>query len=390
MKTQSPNRTPLYITGLATQYPSNIVSSEGFEDIVKRLYPKHIGSTRIQKLIAVNKLTGISSRPLVSNFSGDETTCSSPPPIDEISRTFREIGVDLAVSACKKALLEAQISASEVTHTVAVTCTDTGNPGYDILVTGKLDLDPEVDRTLLHGVGCAGGLAALRTAANMAAGAAQRGIPARVLVFACELCSLYTRCELQSACDDNKEFSIGPVLFSDAAAALVVCNELGLERGVRPVFELLDWNSAILPGTLASMSYLVEPDGYHLRLSKCVPENCVGAIMPMYKTLESSFGYGDDFKTSDCDWAMHPGGIAILRGAQQALNLFQDQLRASFDIYQSYGNSSSPTILIVLDRLRNMGYGRDRVIATSFGPGLRIEMFTMKRCRSKPNRRLTE
>jgi type III polyketide synthase len=62
------------------------------------------------------------------------------------------------------------------------------------------------------------------------------------------------------------------------------------------------------------------------------------------------------------------------------MNLADDHIRASLEVYQSYGNSSSPTVLIVLDRLRHMGRGRDNVIATSFGPGMMIEMCMLKRC----------
>jgi 3-oxoacyl-[acyl-carrier-protein] synthase III len=88
------------------------------------------------------------------------------------------------------------------------------------------------------------------------------------------------------------------------------------------------------------------------------------------------------YTPTEFDWAIHPGGAAILRGAQQLLDLTDDHIRASLKVYRSHGNSSSPTVLIVLDELRRMGKGRDNVVATSFGPGLTIEMCMMKRCRS--------
>jgi type III polyketide synthase len=82
----------------------------------------------------------------------------------------------------------------------------------------------------------------------------------------------------------------------------------------------------------------------------------------------------------DFDWALHPGGQAILDGARDILQLTADQLRASCEIYKTRGNSSSPTVLAVLDKLRSMGQGREHVVATSFGPGLAIEMVMLKRC----------
>lgn len=123
-------------------------------------------------------------------------------------------------------------------------------------------------------------------------------------------------------------------------------------------------------------------------MTKEVPKTAVNAILPMFDHLcqpsHSSYKERPNRATSqslDFDWAIHPGGAAILQGAQQTLNLTDDHIRVSLETYRSYGNSSSPTVLIVLDRLRNMGQGRDRVVATSFGPGMTIEMCLMKRCR---------
>lgn len=185
----------------------------------------------------------------------------TPPTIDDLSRMFRTIGVDLTALACGKALQEAHLHAGDITHVVAVTCTNQGNPGYDLLVCQKLQLLPGAQRVLLHGVGCAGGLSALRAAADLAAAASQKGRPARILVFACELCSLFFRAELQAACQDGDNLHIAPALFSDAAAALVVCNGLAIREKQRPIFELQEWGSLVMPGTAEHMSYEIEKHG---------------------------------------------------------------------------------------------------------------------------------
>lgn len=85
----------------------------------------------------------------------------------------------------------------------------------------------------------------------------------------------------------------------------------------------------------------------------------------------------------DFDWALHPGGEAIIEGVKKEMDLTEHQLRASLEIYRSRGNSSSPTVLIVLDKLRSMGEGSDHVVATSFGPGLVIEMVMLRRYRGR-------
>ena len=156
---------------------------------------------------------------------------------------------------------EAQVTAEDITHVVAVTCTDQGSPGYDLLVSQRLQLPHDVQRTLLQGVGCAGGLSALREAANLAAGAAFRGRPACILVFATELCSIFLKAELQAAIADSNNLHVAPTLFSDGSAALVVCNGLALSAKQKPVYELQEWDSAIIPETQGHMSYIASPNG---------------------------------------------------------------------------------------------------------------------------------
>lgn len=83
----------------------------------------------------------------------------------------------------------------------------------------------------------------------------------------------------------------------------------------------------------------------------------------------------------DFDWALHPGGAAIIDGVEKMIGLVDsDRLRATREVYRSRGNCSSPTVLMVLDLLRGMGKGREHVVATSFGPGLSIEMAMLQRC----------
>ncbi|KAF1355789.1 thiolase-like protein [Lizonia empirigonia] len=369
----------IYIAGLAHAYPKYSQTQEQFADLITRLCPEYITSPGFQRLLHVSRNTKILSRPTIFDYSTWTKVDATPPAIDELSHIFRTTGVDLTVAASKKAMKEAQFSAVDITHVVAVTCTDQGSPGYDLFVSQKLQLPSGVQRTLLHGVGCAGGLSALREAANLAAATSSRGRPARILVFATELCSLFLRAELKAACKDNDNLHIAPALFSDGSAAVVVCNGLGMRDQQKPIYELQEWGSAVIPGTKDHMSYSVSPNGMIATITKEVPTATVGAISSMFGQVCNPTGAPLDPTTFD--WAVHPGGVSILQGAQKAMSLSNDHIRASLNVYQKFGNSSSPTVLIILDELRRMGRGRDDVVATSFGPGLMIEMFRMRRCR---------
>ncbi|TLD34322.1 hypothetical protein PspLS_00339 [Pyricularia sp. CBS 133598] len=387
----------LYITGLGSQFPPHLFGPEKLDELARRLYD--VEKPALKKLLHINRSTGIETRASVGTFD-TISFASRPdlPSVADLDDLFRNsAGVDLAMQACRKALKEwGGDATTEITHTVAVTCTNQGNPGYDLLVAQRLGLSVGVDRTLLSGVGCAGGLAILRCAAQLAAGAAARGRPARILCFACEVCTPGMRRELANtdACgDDPADVSIAGALFADGAAAFVLCNELGMpeDQGIevgKPLLQLLEWDNAIIPDTIQHLASYVDALGFQTILTRDVPGLAVRAVEPMLESLlllpslrEQLGPSAESLGAADLDWALHPGGQAIITGVQTTLNLTDDQLRATKQIYRTRGNSSSSAVLAVLDLLRGMGTGRDHVVAASFGPGVAIEMALFRRCR---------
>lgn len=122
-----------------------------------------------------------------------------------------------------------------------------------------------MEKVLLHGVGCSGGLAALRTGANLALGSTFRGRKARVLVVALEISSIMVRSELDSAIETG-ETRIGITLFSDCASALVLSN--GIDERAEPVYELLGWDHRIIPDSEIDLGFDVDPKGVFSPSSK--------------------------------------------------------------------------------------------------------------------------
>jgi len=169
-------------------------------------------------------------------------------------------GVKLSVAACRKALDQWGGDLSEITHVVSTTCTNSANPGFDHYVVKELGLNTSIEKVLLHGVGCSGGLAALRTASNIALGASFRRRPARILVLACEISSVLVRSELESI-HKNEEVRIGVTLFSDCASAVVLGNGFSNRFGEEPLLELLGWEHRIVDDTEHDLGFNVDPLG---------------------------------------------------------------------------------------------------------------------------------
>lgn len=72
------------------------------------------------------------------------------------------------------------------------------------------------------------------------------------------------------------------------------------------------------------------------------------------------------------------------------MGLQAEHMRASYDTYINHGNSSSATVISVLDRLRQKDMDsphfcpggrapRDHVVTAAFGPGICVEMAVLKR-----------
>lgn len=353
----------------------------------------------MSKVLSINRFTGIDQRSSVGTPAHPLVNQPAAPTIAELHKIFLSDGVPLAVAASRKALEEARLDATELTHMVSTTCTDSANPGYDHHVAQALGLiapgrrGPE--RVLLHGVGCSGGLAALRTAANLCLGHAMRGLPARALVLALEVSTTMVRSELDSI-NALQETRIGVALFSDCSSAVVLSNgisSVGAPPSPPPLYDLLGWEHAILPDTEGDLGFDVDPCGWKVVLSPRVPQLAQSAIRPSYDALLDSLpppplGPPRDNLPSDFDWAMHPGGATILTGAEKAMGITPEHMRASYDTYMRHGNSSSATIFGVLDRLRSKemdalapgGSGpKEHVVGCAFGPGIAVEMCMLRR-----------
>lgn len=160
-----------------------------------------------------------------------------------------------------------------------------------------------------------------------------------------------------------------------------------------PIYELLGWDHRIVPGTAHDLGFDVHPHGWKVILTPRVPKIAQASLQPTYADLFASVKpqlppAWQGAAAADFDWVMHPGGATILTGAERALGLVPEHMRASYDVYMHHGNSSSATIFSVMDRMRSKdmdsctpaGRGpKEFVVGCAFGPGVSVEMCMLKR-----------
>ncbi|KAI0401419.1 thiolase-like protein [Xylaria palmicola] len=363
----------LTITGLGSAWPSLLVGTEQLQEYAESIYPADV--PWLKKLLSVNAQTGVETRAVLDCWNDPMWRKPVPPTIEQVHEAFELYAPPLTARAAQKALQESGIEASSITHFVSVTATHCRCPGFDHLVAKKLGISGEAERSLISGSGCAGGLAALRVANNMACAASLRGRPARILVVACEISSTNLRAELEAANQSGK-LRIGAALFSDGAAAVVLCNDFALTEEMPRLFTVADWCQNVAGELYDEVSVTSVSNGYLVYLSRDLPKHASAAV---HRPLQRLFGKKGLPPPTECDWALHAGGAAIIQGVQKSVGIPDHQLRATSEVYRTKGNTASVTVLAVLDQLRKMGPGTEDVVVCSFGPGLTVEMARLKR-----------
>lgn len=267
----------------------------------------------------------------------------------------------LATLATEKALLAAHTEAADITHLVTVSCSGFHAPGFDIELLQTAGLSPSVARTHLGFMGCHGALNGLRVADAFL----QADSRATVLLCCVELCSLHHQYGW------SPDRIVSNALFADGAAAVVLNRNPHASREVtsNASWQLLASGSVVLPNTLDDMGWRIRDHGFEMTLSARVPELIKQHLRSWLSEWLSSRG----LTLSDIgSWAFHPGGPRILSAAGEALGLRREQWAASETVLAECGNMSSPTILFILDRLRQESVAGP-CVALAFGPGLTIE-----------------
>lgn len=302
---------------------------------------------------------------------GRESGNGAPPPGAENGNGFVAWGpttrhrmqlyadnaAPLAKTAVEGAFEEAGVDPRDVTHLVTVSCTGFDAPGVDVELIDGLGLAPTTERINVGYMGCHGAINGLRAAKAIAA--SEPG--SLVLLSATELCSLHYRFNW----DD--EGIIGNALFADGSAAVLI-------RKTDDNSAVGDWTvratgSCLIPDSKDAMSWKVGDHGFEMRLTSEVAEKINIHLRPWITGWLEKYGYSLETVGS---WAVHPGGPRILQAVEESLELPEGATRFSHEVLAELGNMSSPTVLFILDRLRQ-AEAKKPCVALGFGPGLMAE-----------------
>jgi predicted naringenin-chalcone synthase len=349
------------VAGLGVAVPATFGQAELWDGF----FAEHYGHAKLAR--AIWQRCGVERRHAVVDPRREDVRFSGT---EHRMRRFQEAGLPLGVEAVEACLHDAGLDRSDVGLLTVVSCTGYGSPGIDVQLARELGLRAGLQRVHIGHMGCYAAIPGLMTTADAAV------LRGRVGVLLClELPSLH----VQPPTDDVGQV-VAHALFSDAAvAAAVVPDSAGFE--VLEVVARTDTEHA------PSMTWDVTNLGFRMGLSPEVPRVLERHVEPVVEELLGAHGLtAADIR----GWAVHPGGPAILDVVEERLELRDDDLREAHAVLAEHGNCSSPTVLLVLDRIRrerDLADG-DHLVVMAFGPGLTLYAALLRLRQPTPAARL--
>ncbi|WFE26281.1 type III polyketide synthase [Solwaraspora sp. WMMD791] len=311
-------------------------------------------------------------------------------PTERRMRRYQVEALPLGKEAVAQALTGSGVSAGDIGLFVVCSCTGYATPGLDILLARDLGMSPATQRLFVGHMGCYAALPGLGAAADFVTA---RGRPA--VLLCAELTSLHIQPPGRRT--DTQQI-VAHALFSDAAAAVVLAptgprptGAGGIPPGPRRSgddavrsgdvprsgdyvprsgdYVVREIVAATDTATADHMTWEVTDLGFRMGLSPRVPQVLSLHVRALVADLLARHG----LSVAQVDgWAVHPGGPRILSVVQRELALPDEAMAASRETLAEYGNCSSPTVLLILDRLRRAPRPPGRVVMLAFGPGLTL------------------
>lgn len=348
------NQSTTRILSVATAVPPYCVPQSEAKAFAKSLFEPEFKS--FDRLLCVFDNTQIQTRYLAQ----PPEWYSRPHTFTECNALYEQKALDLSLTAAGKALARADVSPEQVGMVVFVSTTGLATPSLDAKLIQALGLSLHTRRVPVWGLGCAGGVAGLARAAELA-----QMIPGQVvLLVAVELCTLTFQYN-----DRSKANLIATSLFGDGAAAAVL--QVG---GSGP--EVLNSFSTLFEDSEDVMGWDLVETGLQVRFARSIPTIIRRHLPDLRAQACASWGISP---AQLSHYVAHPGGAKVLTAYVDSLDLTPVHFRHAHEILQGYGNMSSCSVIFVLERfLSEQPPTGDYGVMLSLGPGFSAEQLLFR------------
>ena len=344
------------IAATATALPPHTITREDVKYYLGRVF--EIPEQRLEAMMAVVDHAQVRKRHSI--FPIEYTV--EPRSLTKTNQQYSEHAVRLGRQAAEECLRRAGLRAEDVDLLITTSCTGFMIPSLDAHLIHQMGFRRDVRRMPFTELGCAAGAMGISCAADFLC--AHPG--ANALILAVELPTL----TLQRK-DVSQANLISAVIFGDGAAAVLLSGTL--KKGPRVVAS----ETYTFPDSLAAMGFDLRDSGFHILLSKDVPQMIRGEI----RGLVDGFLAKQRLSREQIKgWILHPGGARLLRNIEEELGLGNSDTQFSWDVLGEFGNLSSATILFILQEWmekKPLAPG-EYALAAAFGPGFSAEFVLLQ------------
>lgn len=262
---------------------------------------------------------------------------------EALNQSFEAEAPRLAEAALQKALVKAGIVAGELDALFICTCSGYLCPGVSSYVAEHMELSPHTYLQDIVGLGCGAAIPTLRSAQ----GFLNTHPEATVACIAVEICSA------AFYLDDDPGVLISASLFGDAASASIWSG-----RSSNESYRMEHFDTLHIPESRESLRFTNRGGKLRNQLHRSVPTLAARAV----KTLRARSKLPESPRI-----AAHVGGRDVLLALESALDC--PRLDASWEALAQYGNTSSPSVLIALEKILEDTSKAEPIWLTSFGAG---------------------
>lgn len=347
------------IVSVGTALPPNQLKQSEVREFVRHLFASTFKD--IERLLPVFANGQVETRHFCMPLSWFE----EPHSFAEKNHLYQEWALRLGGEAVRDCLFRAGLEPSDVDHLFFVSTTGISTPSIDSKIINALHMSPQMKRTPIWGLGCAGGAVGITRAADYV-----RAYPRqRAILVAVETCSLTFQPN-----DHSKSNLIGTSLFADGAAAVLV--EGDECSGGRKGAKILHTTSMLWQDTEGIMGWEVNNEGLKVIFSRDIPDFTETllkqAIIEFLNLHQRTVGNLDYF-------IAHPGGYKVIEAYARSLGQPLDRFAHSLGVLKECGNMSSASVLFVLQRFMEEGLekGKEGII-TALGPGFSCELLLVE------------
>jgi alkylresorcinol/alkylpyrone synthase len=284
--------------------------------------------------------------------------------LGKANRAWFEVAEELGERAIESALTRAALTPSDVDALFVVSVTGIASPSLDARLINRLRLRPDLKRTPIFGLGCAGGAVGLSRAADYVL-----AYPRQVaMLLAVEICSLTMRRDDLSIAN-----LIASGIFADGAAVAVLGGEQVYADGPRIVAH----RSVFYPETEDIMGWDISELGFGIVLSPKLPALIKAHLAHDLDSFLAANGLG---RRDVGNWVIHPGGPKVLEAVEDTLSLNEGELRLSWESLERIGNISSVSVLCVLEdtMTRHRPPAGTMGVIAAMGPGFCSEFLLVR------------